>query len=68
MMGMAELQQVTFPLLLPLMLQVPPEGGLVGWPLRASISEGAAAAMAAKAIAAVKNFIVIEEKEDVGRL
>jgi hypothetical protein len=52
MMGMAELQQVTFPLLLPLMLQVPPEGG-GGLP-----PVGEAAATAASAIVARENFIL----------
>jgi hypothetical protein len=59
---MAELQQVTLPLLSPLMLQVPPVGGLPP-PVRASMSVGTAKATAARARAAVKNFMVVLEEE-----
>lgn len=54
--GIPELQHVTFPLLLPLMLQVPPEGGLL--PVRATTSAGAAVATAAKVRTVAKNFML----------
>lgn len=58
MMGMTALQHTTFPLLLPLLLQVPPDGLPGPPPLRRSISVGEATATAARAIAAMENFIL----------